>query len=227
MTTTGRPPLERGHWLLLLIGLIVLLAYGDLAAAVLPQRLVSLTAGTADASTQLNAVTSTRAALLGVFVPLVVLLGGIAAFLAYRETAGQNRHTNEQARQDRDETRRLRRAEVYAELLSACQQTWKAALELHTPERADPDYVLGLLHTNYEKRVAMDLAHDRVRLLGSDEVQASAIALTMHVGVEVVTRANAQPRLTEEEWTRITVTDYARLNRAFVNATRGDLAPTR
>ena len=226
MATTRRPALERRHWLLLLIGVIVLLAYGYLAAFVLPEWLVSPTAGKADANAQLNAVTSTRAALLGVFVPLVVLLGGIAAFLAYRETAEQNRHTNELARLERDETRRLRRATAYADLLSAAEENGDAAEAVFRADQQAPSYV-ELLRTLAKKRNAMSLATDRVRLLGSDALLGLAGALDVYCAKDIGLTATASPKPSEDEWKQARVTGYAKPFMDLLFAARHDLELTR
>jgi hypothetical protein len=164
------------------------LAYVVAAATVLPPWLVSLTAGKTDANTQLNAVTSTRAALLAVVTPAVLLLAGFAALLNYRETAEQNRRTNERAEKERDEERRLRRANVYADLLGSCGECVTAAENLYFAQPTDGNYG-SLMSSLLDKRHAMDLADDRVMLLGSDDVQPYAKELNRHVGEEVVTQA--------------------------------------
>ncbi len=56
---------------------------------------------------------------------------------------------------------------------------------------------------------------------------ARLVELTRHLGVEVVTKSNAKPKLSDADWKRISVTEYAPLYRAFLDAARGDLAPTR
>jgi hypothetical protein len=72
--------------------------------------------------------------------PMALLVGGIAAFLNYQETVDQNRRINgrarierAQARRERDEVRRVRRAEVYAEFLSAIHGCLNAAFSHHRP----------------------------------------------------------------------------------------------
>src|ERR1700686_5239855 len=123
--------MTRRRWQLLLDVALVLVAYCYAAVADLPPWIVSLTASKADANTQLNAVTSTRGALLGILTPLVVLIGGVVGLLNFREIRGQNALTNERAQTERDEARRLRRAEVYADLIGACSASWGAALDRH------------------------------------------------------------------------------------------------
>lgn len=207
--------------------MLLLLAYSYAAVIDLPTWIVSLTAGKADANTQLNAVTSTRGALLGILTPLVVLIGGIVGLLNFQEIRAQNSLTNERAQTERDEARRLRRADGYADLISACSASWAAALDRYSDDQQDADTQLGHIKALRETRAAMDLAHDRVMLLGSDVVQASAAALTRHLGVEIVTRSNKKPRLSDADWTRISITEYAPLYKAFIDAARDDLAPTR
>jgi len=73
----------------------------------------------------------------------------------------------------------------------------------------------------------MDLADDRVMLLGSDNVQPYAKELNRHVGEEVVTKAYMQPRLEIAEWKQRRVTEYATRYKAFLEAARKDLAATR
>ena len=219
--------MTRRRWQLLLVVVLVLLAYSYAAVVDLPPWIVSLTAGKADANTQLNAVASTRGALLGILTPLVVLIGGIVGLLNFQEIRAQNALTNDRARTERDETRRLRRAEVYADLISACNASWLAAHDRYYGDQQDVPTQLEFIKALHEKRAAMDLAHDRVRLLGSDAVQTSAGALNWHLGAAIITKANAKPKLSEVDWNRISVTEYAPLYRAFTEAARDDLAPTR
>jgi hypothetical protein len=94
-------------------------------------------------------------------------------------------------------------------------------------DQQDVPTQLEFIKALHEKRAAMDLAHDRVRLLGSDAVQTSAGALNWHLGAAIITKANAKPKLSEVDWNRISVTEYAPLYRAFTEAARDDLAPTR
>jgi hypothetical protein len=174
-----------------LFGLLVLLAYLVAAITLLPRWIVSLTAGIADANTQLNAVTNTRGTLLGILTPVVIVVGGIVALLNYREVREQNQRTNDLGRKERDEMRRVRRAEVYAEFLRACDDCWDAANDLHHADRdeMDVDSFLTLLRANREKRATMDRSHNRVMLLGSDAAQASASDLMRHCGVAMVSKA--------------------------------------
>jgi len=216
---------QRGLFLLAVV--VVLLAYAYAALAMLPAWIVSLNAGTADANTQLTALTSTRGALLGILTPLVVLIGGVVGLLNFQEIRAQNALTNERARAERDETRRLRRAEVYADFLSACSAALGAALDRYYGDQQDARVQLDYVRALGTTRDAMDLAHDRVRLLGSDSVQASARELNRHLGAEIMTKSNAQPKLSEDDWKRISVTEYAPIYRAFTEAARDDLAPTR
>lgn len=227
----GRPTWWRRHWRLLVFGVLVLLAYVVAATTVLPQWIVSLSAGQADANTQLSAVINTRAALLGILTPVVFVVVGIAAFLNYRETTEQNRRTSELARLERDEARRLRRVDAYAELLSACEHCVFAADDVYYAKREDPDDLQQrmplLVKTLLEKRAAMDFAADRVKLLGSDEVLVPANDLDMHCGKEIATKAAARLKLSDEEWKSIRVTEYGVRYWAFLAAARSDLAPTR
>lgn len=233
-----RAPFWRTHWrlILLLAAGIVLLAYAFVAATLLPQWFVSLTAGKADPNTQLNAVTNTRNALLGILTPLVILIGGLAALLNYQEVRRQNIRTDDLTLLDRDETRRLRRAEVYAGLTSACQETWDASSFVF---HADQDNVNSLYEagreahnylwyviTRSEKSAAMNIAHDRVMLLGADSVQPSAANLVLNCH-QIAAKALITPKVSDEEWRGITITEYNQLHRAFLDAARGDLAPTR
>jgi hypothetical protein len=229
--------MTRRRWQLLLVVVLVLLAYSYAAVVDLPPWIVSLTAGKADANTQLNAITSTRGALLGILTPLVVLIGGIVGLLNFQEIRAQNAVTNERARIERDETRRLRRAEVYAGLASACHACWEASSTvfnfdpetvnlLYQAREVDHNY-LWYLSTKDEKSAAMDLAHDQVILLGVDAVQASAFDLVLHCHAEIAMKAGVRPKVSDEEWRRIAATEYKRLQRAFVDAARKDLALTR
>jgi len=224
-TTVPQSFLQR-HRNLLIGGALLLAAYVVAAATLIPPWLVSLTAGKADANTQLSAVTSTRAALLGAVTPIVVLFGAIAAFLNYQETADQNRRTNERAEKERDEARRIRRANTYANLLVGCADCVTAAENLYFAKPADENYV-SLMSMLVDKRHSMDFADDQVMLLGSDSVQAPAKELNRHIGEEIVTNAFKQPRLAIDEWKRRRVTEYAQRYKAFLDAARADLAPTR
>jgi hypothetical protein len=211
--------------------------YLVLAVLVLPQWIVSLSPSAADANTQLNAVTNTRGTLIGILAPLVIVIGGIAAFRNYQEVRAQNIRTNALTLIDRDETRRVRRADVYAALMSACHDCWEAAIALHLADRESTDFLhraeperpshFWYLQTNAEKSVAMDAAHDRVRLLGSDAVQVSALDLVLYCHAEIVLKAQAVPKLSDEEWQRSTGADYQRRRHTFLDAARTDLAPTR
>lgn len=224
------------RWWVWLLGVLVL-AYVVGAATLLPQWIVSLNAGTADANTQLNAVTSTRGALIGILTPLVIVIGGIAAFRNYQEVRAQNTRTNALILIDHDETRRLRRAEVYAGLTSACQESWAAANAVFNADRDNVNFLfdagreahnyLWYVSTNSEKIGVINLAQDRVMLLGADTVQMSAANLVLHCQKEIAAKAALTPRVSDEEWRRNTVTEYVRLHRAFVDAARSDLAPTR
>jgi hypothetical protein len=214
------------RWLLLLVGVLLVLVYLYAAVTTLPQWIVSISAGKADANTELNAVTSTRAALLGIVTPLVIVFGGIAGVLNYQEVRSQNRRANALALVENDERRRVRRAEVYAEFLSACHACVEAAYTVYLADRADADYLSHLIAIR-EKRAAMELSCDRVRMLGADTLQEPARDLNRHCGVEIATKASARRKLSDEEWKRIVVTEYAPLYVAFIDATRRDLAPTR
>jgi hypothetical protein len=158
--------------------------------------------------------------------PIVVLFGGLAALLNYQETAHQNRRSNERAENERDEERRVRRANVYADLLLACSECVTAAEDLYFAEPADENYS-SLMRALVEKRHAMDLADDRVMLLGSDDAQLSARELNEHIGLEVVTKAYTQPRIELADWKKGRVIGYATRYKAFLSAARKDLSPTR
>src|ERR1700694_583935 len=114
------PGFWRRHWRLLVavgVFLLLVLVYVYAALAVLPQWLVRMSGGNADANAQLNAVTNTRAALLGVVGPAVLLFGGVAAFLNYQETVDQ-----------RNESGRQRRARVDANFIEGSERCASAAL---------------------------------------------------------------------------------------------------
>lgn len=220
-----------------LFWVVLAIVYVVAAITALPQWIVSLTAGQADANTQLNAVTSTRGALLGILTPVVIVIGGIAAFRNYQEVREQNIRTNALTLLDRDETRRLRRAELYAALVSACQGCWETSVALFHADRDNVNFLYdaGRMDHNYlwfadekdQKSRAMNLAHERVMLLGTDAVQDSAIALVLHCHKEISAKALAKPKVTDEEFRRVTVPEYNLLQRAFLDAARSDLAVTR
>jgi len=215
----------RHHWRRQLgIAALVVLAYVGFVE-VLARLLVHFSAGAADANTQLNAVTSTRGALLGLLTPLVVALGGVAAFLNYREVSGQNRRTNERATEERDETRRLRRASVYANFIEGSERCASAAVvAFYTPsDRADYKESLRKV---VEERRAFSAALDQLRLLGADDVRPPAQNLYSHAAT-MVKMAMSSPKATEAAWKGVYATDYSKLYLAFLNAARKDLEPTR
>jgi len=71
-----------------------LVAYIVAALTVLPAWIVSQNVGGADANTQLNAITATRVALLGVLTPVVIAIAGVVAAFGYGETVRHNRRTD-------------------------------------------------------------------------------------------------------------------------------------
>lgn len=215
--------MSRYRWVVLLAPLF-LIGYIYEAAIVLPQWIVSLSASTADPNTQLNAVTNTRGALLGILTPLVIVIGGIVALLNYREVRDQNRRTNDQARAEREETRRVRRGEVYAELLSACHDCMYAAIALYLADERDAAYG-SYVKSNIESRAAMDLSQYRLIMLGAEPVRSAALAFTSHCGLVMATKAGARPKLPMDEWLRITGVEYANFQFEFVMAAQRDLAP--
>jgi hypothetical protein len=223
-------------------GVLVLLAYAVAAVTVLPEWVVSSGHSSADAAAKLNAITTTRVALLGVLTPVVVIIGGVVAGLSYGETVRHNRRSDESAR-------RLRRAEVYVELLTACDECVTAADEFYHLERMDQeefsrlraeiDTTAGMAGVDERvrayrsrmdalmyKRLAMERVADRVTLLGSDEVQPAASALALYIDVEITTNAAKNPKLPEEEWRRIRITDFAPIYKAFLAVDRSDLTPS-
>ncbi len=215
----------RHHWRRLLgIAALVVLAYVGVVE-VLARLLVHFSAGAADANTQLNAVTSTRGALLGLLTPLVVALGGVAAFLNYREVSGQNRRTNERATEERDETRRLRRASVYGNFIDTCERHASAALMLFSTLDGAANYTERLAKLIEERR-AFSAAQDQLRLLGSDDVQDSAGKLFQHSS-KIGKAASSSPKPTAAEWETVYATEYAPHYMEFMNAARKDLGPTR
>jgi len=215
----------RRHQRLLIGGAVLVAVYLVAAATVLPSWLVSMSASTADADTKLAAITATRTALLDAITPIVVLFGGIAALLNYQETAEQNRRANERAEKERDEERRLRRAEVYVDFVRACERQGSIAADLYYTAANHPR-IVERRDAVVQASGAVAFAHDRVRLLGADEVQAAASNLHKHCG-EIGTVALAFPKASKEEWTRVWVTDYALHYKTFLDASRADLALTR
>jgi hypothetical protein len=180
-------------------GILVLLVYALAAITVLPLLIVSLSGDSHDATVHLNAIIATRGTLLGVLGPMAVVLGGIAAVRTYQGARAENIRT--------------KRAETYANFLSACSEYWQAAR-------------IQNINAMDEKRAAMDLAHARLMLLGPDTVQAAAKALVNHTSAEVATKAIAEPRPSETEWNRLT-TEHESLYQSFLDAARKDLASIR
>jgi hypothetical protein len=211
---------------------VFLVAYCALAATLLPVWIVNLSAAGADVNTLLNAIVSTRAALLGVLMPAVVAFGGWAAYLNYRETTEHNRRTYGLAWEERDDSRIQRRAEVYVQFLSACERAIFVAQDVYSNRPKDPGMVgtaeyIRQLAVMVETNEAMESAAYRVVLLGAETVKPPVIALTNHVGKEIVPRATARPQLTDQEWTRIRVVEYGTFLRAVLDATERDLKPRR
>jgi len=113
------------------LGLIVLLAYTALAATVLPAWIVSVNAGArATDDHRLDAIASTRGALLGVLAPVVVAIGALAALLNYRETSAQNRRTVELSRDTLDVTRRGQLTERFTKAIEQLGQTDENKLDI-------------------------------------------------------------------------------------------------
>jgi hypothetical protein len=195
------------------------------AVEVLARLLVHFSAGAADANTRLNAVTTTRGALLSILTPLVLAFGGIAAFLDYQEVTGQNRRTNERSREEQDETRRLRRAAVYARFMQASERSASAALTLFHTAGGTADYTLRAAKAVEERR-AFAAAQDQLRLLGADDVQTPAGNLYQH-GSAVAKMAMTIPKATDAAWEAVYATEYAVHYLVFLNAARKDLEPTR
>jgi hypothetical protein len=192
------------------------------AVTILPQWIISLSAGHADANTQLAAVTNTRGALLGLLTPLVIVIGGLAAILNYQEVHEQNLRINELSRAEREEARRVRRGELYAELLNACHECMYAAIALYLADEQGTDYG-SYVKANVEMRAAMELAQYRVMMVGAEAVRLPALASTTHCGIVIATKAGATPKLSMDEWMRITGSDYAKVQFDFVMAARKDL----
>jgi hypothetical protein len=191
-------PLPR--WLL-----VALVVYLIAAIFVLPQWLVSVTAGNASSDARLNAITGTRGALIGLLTPLSVVFGGIAGLAAFQAFRERKLH-----------------AEVYGDFLLACRECKDAVTALYLADPKDVNYG-SYARTNVEKRAAMDRATDRALLLGSESVQAQARALNDYCGTEMATRAGLTPKVHEEEWRRATETGYDPVVAAFLAAARTDL----
>ena len=248
------PTWLRRHWrpltlALLLVLLTLLVAYAVAAIFVLPQWIVHRTAGKADGNSQLAAVTATRSALLGILTPVVVVVGGIAAFLNYWETVRQNvraaglaredrdearrlRHADDElAHQDRDEARRLRRADVYAEFFAACEELMEVTSILYFTHRDQTDLKLIQEYTQYillarEKSRATELAIERVRLLGSDSVGLAAADLRIHLAT-MYSKVLADKKPSARAWTRLRSAEYLGYWSTALAAAREDLRPTR
>jgi hypothetical protein len=212
--------------------LLLLLAYVIAAMHVLPQWLVDLSAGNADANTKLTAVDNTRGALLGILTPIVIVLGSVAAFLNFRETRRQNESADRLAQQDRDEGRRLRRAELYAAYMAAAVDLVNAATDAYHG-RDFKEAQAGALGTHTERLLklarqqqALEVVRDRLRLLGAEEVQSAADALLTHC-IKLNRAAFAKEPPSEEEYMKLATADYAVYWLPFLNAARADLGPTR
>src|SRR5258708_10888622 len=141
LPTEGRPWWSR-HWRLLTgIVAIILLIYTIAAVTGLPVWIVALSGVKSDVNTRLDAIVSTRSALLGLLATTVVAIGALAAFLNYRETSAQNWRTYElnrlaaetsqrQNRETLDVTRRGQLTERFSRAVEQLGQTGEDKLDI-------------------------------------------------------------------------------------------------
>jgi|SRR5271166_5493471 len=122
------------------------------------------------------------------------------------------------AREDR-EWRRDRCLETYTDILAACESVTTEAHRLYL-ELADPTDQLGIL---VEKIAALHRATQRAALLAPKEMMSTLYALSAHTNTEIATRSGVSPKLSLNEWRKITTTDLAAIAAQFTKETRNDL----
>jgi len=125
-----------------------------------------------------------------------------------------------------NETRKWRREcclEAYTKVLRSCRIVLSEAgkayweTECGTLEHANQDKVV------FEKVQEMDRAVDKAFLLGPWDIQESLDNLANHCGKEIGTKSVKCPKLPEDEWHKVCVTDFVVVYGEFCNAARNDL----
>jgi len=127
--------------------------------------------------------------------------------------------------------RRDQRRDAYAELIQAGDDYRKAASDLQVAARPVVDLIFGdhmrakfetIPQAFEEKSHLLDRAASRVNLLGSGEVQGRVNALALHALQTMSNAAQADPKVSEEDW-RLVTNKFFDLYDAFLNAARLDL----
>jgi hypothetical protein len=114
--------------------------------------------------------------------------------------------------------RRDRCLEAYTDVLLGCEIVTTEATKLYL-ELCDRTTQLELLS---EKTLELHRATDRIRLL-APEMIPTLYALIVHCESKIATRAGASPKLSLDEWRKITTTDLAVVVAQFTSEARNDL----
>lgn len=148
------------------------------------------------------------------FLPVVLTVVGtlLAVWLGSRLT-----RSNEARNWRRD-----RCLEAYTDVLRVCEELVGKAVDLYLLDIDSPDRVaeMRLLTAKMEEMYRLS---DRAALLGSYEIQAHLEALCRHCGTKIAAGARAKPKLSEDEWRKVRLDDYAALFVTFRNHARNDL----
>lgn len=124
-----------------------------------------------------------------------------------------------------NETRKWRRErclEAYTEVLSSCDRVIFEANKAYTIECGSLAHV-EQYDIVVEKVSEMYRMVDKIILLGSQEVINQLGALTTYCGKELGTKSCMCPKLSKDEWHKISVIDLAPIFSECRNAARNDL----
>jgi hypothetical protein len=126
----------------------------------------------------------------------------------------------------RHEDRRWERQErlnAYSAFLGAADQWRRAATDVWAwSDRTLPTY-LNLVSEFHAKWAVVDLAADRVQLIGSDAIQDVTADLMIYLTNEIMTLTLEEPRVPEAKLAEAVTTGYVTHLRAFRDAARRDL----
>lgn len=115
--------------------------------------------------------------------------------------------------------RRDRCLEAYTDVMRACEIVHTEATRLYLEFSDDPTIQLQVLS---EKTSELHRAIQRAALLVANEMVPTLHALSAHTD-RVAARAGAFPKLSLDEWKKITITDIGNIVTQFMNGARNDL----
>ena len=116
--------------------------------------------------------------------------------------------------------RRDRCLEAYADVIRACDIVTIEAHRLYLKLTDDTTTQLQVLS---EKTSEFHHATQRAALLAPGEMAATLHALVAHIDKEIAVRAGASPKLSLDEWKKITTVDLAVIVAQFTGEARNDL----